>query len=227
MAHPRFILHTDAGAVEEREEDVVELPPMYVDTRSPTSQTAAAASGSSKQRIPPMPPIPDDDRLDADGRPISYNSAVSFPRGARTERTTSIGATSIATGYDDPVLDRSVSQRARSSYASSSQSQSHRAMSSDGSQRPLRAHNPDEEEDERYQGGSSHPQYDFLDDEEYARADGGDDSADDRDVQLAYASSSQDGPQHPLSQRPASRARGESNAVARPSASRQNSAKDR
>ncbi|KZW00634.1 hypothetical protein EXIGLDRAFT_745473 [Exidia glandulosa HHB12029] len=201
---PRFILHTDAGALEEHpqeEADIVELPPMYVDTRSTASRealaSAASGSGSGKQRIPPPPPIPDDDHAH---RPISYNSAVSFPRGPRTERTMSFGATStVAEEYDDPVLERSVSQRQHSSYAESS---SHRAMSSDGSQRPLRMHNPDEDdedEDEEHNqaGGSSHPQYDFLDDV-YDRTE---DSADDG-VQLAYASSSQDGPQHPLASGP-------------------------
>lgn len=199
LGHPRFILHTDAGAVaEQQEEDIVELPPMYVDTRSAVSQQGAGASGSSsKQKIPPPPPIPDDP-----SRPLSYNSAVSFPRGPRTERTMSFGAAStVATGYDDPAFDQSVSQRARSSYAESS----HRAMSSDGSQRPLRMHNPDEDDDEdedRQPGGSSHPQYDFLDDV-YDRADGPDDSTD--DVQLAYDSSSHDGPQHPLAPGPSPR----------------------
>lgn len=166
---------------------------MYTDTRSNAS---AGASGSGKPKLPPMPPIPDDDHAN---RPISYNSAITLPRGPRTERTLSFGAaSSVATGYDDPVLERSVSQRDRSSYA---ESVSHRAMSSDGSQRPLRPRNPDEDEDEDDHpaaGGSSHPQYDFLDDPEFDRSDREGDSS--SDVQLAYAAPADAGLQHPLAQ---------------------------
>ncbi|EJD55177.1 hypothetical protein AURDEDRAFT_178974 [Auricularia subglabra TFB-10046 SS5] len=228
FAHPRFILHTDAGALEE--EEVVELPPMYTDTRSNTS---AGASGSGKSRLPPPPPIPDDDHAN---RPISYNSAITLPRGPRTERTLSFGAaSSVATGYDDPVLERSVSQRERSSYAESA---SHHAMSSDGSQRPLRPRNPDDDDDDDDHpapGGSSHPQYDFLDDPEFDRSDREGDSS--SDVQLAYAAPASEGLQHPLAQPPARRAGGgmqrmntapvvsrNASSSLRPSASRANSA---
>ena len=206
---PRFILHTDAGVVEPREpedDEVVELPPMYSDTRqraSGSNQPLPGTSTNEKQRFPPPPPIPEDP-----SRPLSYTSSMSLPRGPRTERTLSFGGgSSVATGYDDPVLERSVSQ-----YGDNSHSRDR--YPSDSSQRPLRAHNPDtaDDEDDRH-----YPQYDFLDDPAYSQ----DHHSDrDTDVQLAYESSQSGGPQHPLAPSTSQR----SQTATRPTPSRQNTA---
>ncbi|KAH7104463.1 hypothetical protein BKA62DRAFT_692310 [Auriculariales sp. MPI-PUGE-AT-0066] len=194
---PRFILHTDAGGLEDHppgEDEVVELPPMYTDTRStragPSNLLASGSNEKQRSQFPPPPPIPEDSN-----RPMSYTSAVTLPRGPLTERTLSFGGASSVAGFDDPALDRSVSL-----YAESTHSRQRNVSSSDGSQRPLRARNGDvtsDDEDEQRQGASSHPQYDFLD-ENYNQ-----DQLSDRDtdVQLAYESPQAGGASHPLARK--------------------------
>ena len=60
---PRFIQHTDGGALPprepEEEQDIVELPPMYVDTRPAPIRAAAARTGpSGKSAAPATPATP-------------------------------------------------------------------------------------------------------------------------------------------------------------------------
>jgi hypothetical protein len=74
---PRFIQHTDGGALPprepEEEQDIVELPPMYVDTRPAPVRAASAAAGpsTSGKSAPPAPivvsPSTQDEELEKPG----------------------------------------------------------------------------------------------------------------------------------------------------------------